>query len=418
MSPVWYKAPAPHPGPDEVAQVVAGILADVRARGDAAVREHTRRFDGIDRPSPVVPRQAALAALDALDPPTREALQWAHDHIAAFARAQRDALHPLEVEVEPGVRAGHRLLPVGAAGCYVPGGRYPLPSTALMTIVPARVAGVRRVAACAPPGPDGQIHPVTLAAMALAGADEIYCMGGAQAVAALAFGTDTVAPVDVVVGPGNRYVVEAKRQVYGTVGVDLLAGPSEVCVVADGSAAPELVVADLLAQAEHDPDARAVLVTTEERLAQAVVEVVAARLRTMPAQAAARRAWEGRGEVVLVADVAEAASVVDRLAPEHVLLHLRDPAPLAERLTAYGALFIGPSSAEVFGDYGVGPTHVLPTGGAARFASGLWVGHFLRVAPYLEVSPAGAAPLVPVAARLAEVEGLPGHAYAARLRLP
>jgi len=408
--------PAPRPQ-TEVRDAVAHILDDVRARGEAAVLEYTQRLDGVKRQTLGIRRADADQALASLPGPTREALQWAKDRIGAFARAQQRTITELAVELTPGVQVGHRLLPVQAAGCYVPGGRHPLPSTALMTILPAKEAGVPRVAACAPPGPDGSIHAVTLAAMALAGADEIYCMGGAQAIGALAFGTTSVRPVDLIVGPGNVYVAEAKRQVYGQVGIDLLAGPTELCIVADGSADPELAAADLLAQLEHDARARAILVCTDARVARAALEHVESALARLNNPSAARTSWEENGEVVIASGVEEACAKVNALAPEHVQLLVADPDAVASRLTAYGALFIGPASSVVFGDYAAGPNHVLPTGGTARFAGGLWVGTFLRVASFTRLSAEGAASLAPFATRLAELEGLPSHASSARRRI-
>jgi sulfopropanediol 3-dehydrogenase len=410
------KAPAaPAGGDDEVGSTVSRILADVRARGDAAVREYTRRYDGVDS-DPVVPLEDAHKALASLNRADREALEGAARRIEAFARAQRQALQDAAAETSPGVHAGHRLVAVRSAGCYIPGGRHPLPSTALMTIIPARVAGVARVAACAPPGPDGGVHPVTLAAMALAGADEVYCMGGAQAIAALAYGTESVRPVDLICGPGNAYVVEAKRQLYGRVGLDLLAGPSEVCVLADASADPDLVAADLLAQAEHDVRARAVLVSTDERVARATLRRIQDTLAASPPEDTARASWHDRGEVVVAQDMDEACAYVNALAPEHVELHVADPDAALARLVACGAVFIGQATTAVFGDYGAGPTHVLPTGGAARFAGGLWVGSFLRPVSYLRLEADAAAALAPAVEHLASMEGLPHHARAVRLR--
>jgi histidinol dehydrogenase len=411
------KAPRAPTGPlTDVRQTVARILEDVRTRGDAAVLEYTRRFDGVDRPSLTVGREDADRALAALPAPTRDLLQWARNRIGAFAQAQRGAIADLAVELSPGVQVGHRLLPVRAAGCYVPGGRHPLPSTALMTIVPAKEAGVSRVAACAPPGPDGSIHPVTLAAMALAGADEIYCMGGAQAIGALAFGTKTVRPIDLLVGPGNIYVAEAKRQIYGHTGIDLLAGPTELCIVADASADPELVGADLLAQLEHDVHARSVLICTAAEVARAVLQHVEETVARERPESVASAAWEANGEVLIATGLDEACARVNEMAPEHVELFVADPDAVAARLTAYGALFIGVASGSVFGDYAAGPNHVLPTGGAARFTGGLWVGTFLRVVSFTRLSPDGAAALAPFATRLAELEGLPAHAESARRR--
>jgi len=404
-------------GPSDVERAVREILSDLRARGDAALRELTLRFDRVDRASPrLTPREIA-EAVGTLSDETRQTLEAAHQRIAAFARAQREALRAVDIELGEGVRVGHRFLPVASAGCYVPGGRYPLPSTALMTIVPARVAGVPRIVACSPPGPDGVVHPLTVAAMILAGAQEIYCMGGVQAIGALAYGTETVPPVDVIVGPGNRYVVEAKRQVFGRVGIDLLAGPTEVCIIADHTADPATVAADLLAQAEHDVDAIAVLLTTDATVAEAVRRQVEDGLRRLPTAEVARTSWTRHGEVIVVGNLEEACTRANALAPEHLELHVVDPEPLIPRLTAYGTLFIGPFAGAVFGDYAAGPTHVLPTGRTARFSEGLWVGHFLRAAPFIRLSAAGAGRLAPVAMRFAELEGLPAHRDAARKRL-
>lgn len=402
--------------PSDVERAVREILSDLRARGDAALRELTLRFDRVDRASPrFTPREIA-EAVGTLSDEIRQTLEAAHQRIAAFARAQREALRAVDIELGEGVRVGHRFLPVASAGCYVPGGRYPLPSTALMTIVPARVAGVPRIVACSPPGPDGAVHPLTAAAMILAGAQEIYCMGGAQAIGALAYGTESVEPVDVIVGPGNRYVVEAKRQVFGRVGIDLLAGPTEVCIIGDHTADPATVAADLLAQAEHDVDAKAVLLTTDATVAEAVRRQVEDGLRRLPTATVARTSWTRHGEVIVVGSLEEACARANALAPEHLELHVADPEPLIPRLTAYGTLFIGPFAGAVFGDYAAGPTHVLPTGRTARFSEGLWVGHFLRAAPFIRLSAAGAGRLAPTAMRFAELEGLPAHHAAAGLR--
>lgn len=408
--------PAARAADEAVARAVAEVLREVRTRGDEALREFTRRFDGVERASPVVGEEERRAARAAVPPQVLADLEFAAERIRAFARLQRQALREVEDELLPGVVAGHRLLPVPSVGVYVPGGRHPLPSTALMAIIPARVAGVERVVACSPPGGGGTIHPVTLVAMEMAGADEIYCMGGAQAVAAFAYGTESVRPVDMVVGPGNRCVTEAKRQVYGRVGVDLLAGPSEVLVIADGSADPALVAADLLAQCEHDPDARAVLVTTSVELGQSVLREVERALEGLPTAAVARRAWEMGGAVYAVSGLEEAAALANEMAPEHLEVHAAGAEGLVSLLRNYGSLFLGAAAAEALGDYVSGPNHVLPTGGCARYTGGLWVGTFLRVASYQRLSPEGARALAPVAARLASLEGLAAHAAAARLR--
>jgi len=408
--------PAPEGDLAAIREAVAGILEQVRRRGDAAVREFTRRWDGVDRPSPVVDAREKEEAWRRVDPGAVRDLEFAAERIREFARLQLASLSPLEKEILPGVHLGHRLLPLGSAAVYVPGGRYPLPSTALMGIIPARVAGVPRVVACSPPDAGGGINPYTLVAMQLAGADEVYCMGGAQAVAALAFGTESVRPVDIIVGPGNRYVTEAKRQVAGTVRIDFPAGPSEVLVVADHTADPALVAADLLAQCEHDPQARATLVTTSRSLAEEVLREVNHQLAGLPADHVAREAWEANGEVYLVPDLEAAVDLANERAPEHLEVHVADWEGLLPAFKNYGSLFLGSLAAEVFGDYVAGPNHILPTGGAARFSGGLWVGTFLKVCTHQWLTPEGARLLAPVASRLATLEGLAAHARAASLR--
>jgi histidinol dehydrogenase len=416
--PIVLKAarPAPERELAAVREAVAGVLEQVRRRGDAAVREFTRRWDGVDRPSPVVSDREKEEAWRRVDPGAVRDLEFAAERIRAFAHLQMACLSPLEKEVLPGVHLGHRLLPLGSAAVYVPGGRYPLPSTALMGIIPARVAGVPRVVACAPPDAGGGINPYTLVAMQLAGADEVYCMGGAQAVAALAFGTESVRPVDIIVGPGNEYVTEAKRQVAGMVRIDFPAGPSEVLVVADHTADPALVAADLLAQCEHDPRARATLVTTYRPLAQEVLREVEHQLSGLPTARVARDAWEANGEVYLVPDLEAAVELANERAPEHLEVHVADWRGLLPRLKNYGSLFLGALAAEVFGDYVSGTNHILPTGGAVRFSGGLWVGTFLKVCTHQWLTYEGARLLAPVACRLSALEGLAAHARAARLR--
>lgn len=401
--------------------MVGAILDDVRREGDAAVYRYTARFDAV----PLEQLQARghrvseatlEGALRGLDAETRRALQHAADNVRKVAGTQRAALRELDIDVEPGVRVQQRVEPVRAAACYVPGGRYPLPSSVLMTAIPAREAGVERVVVLTPPGPDGVPHPVTLAAAALAGTSEVFAIGGAQAIAAAAYGTATVAPVDLIVGPGNAWVTEAKRQVFGRVGIDSLAGPSEVMVLADGSADPVRLAADLLAQAEHDPLAEAVVVTADRALASAVSAEVARQLAALPTGDVARQSIAARGAVVLVPDHAGLARVANARAPEHLQLVLGDPEPVAAACHAYGALFIGEDSPEVFGDYCAGGNHVLPTGGAARYAGGLSVHTFVRVVTHQRVSGAGVGRLARTAATLARVEGLEAHARAADLR--
>jgi phosphoribosyl-ATP pyrophosphohydrolase/phosphoribosyl-AMP cyclohydrolase/histidinol dehydrogenase len=385
------------------------ILDEVRQGGDEALRALRARFEGVAADEPLVLEARELArARDALAAPERELLERVAARIARFAAAQRGAIAELDVAIDGG-RAGHTLAPVESAGCYAPGGGYPLISSLLMTAVTARAAGVGRVWASSPrPG------ALMCAAAAIAGADALLACGGAQAVAALAFGTASVPACDVIVGPGNRWVTAAKQLVSGQVGIDMLAGPSELLVLADDSAEPALVAADLLAQAEHASDARVLLLTTHEPLIAAVDEAARRQLAALATREVAAAAW-AQAAAVHCRDLDEQVALADRLAPEHLQLHLADAAAVAPRLRHYGALFVGARSAEVFGDYGAGPNHVLPTGGSARFRGGLSVLSFLRVRTWLALD---AAPEVARDAEaLAELEGLAAHAHAAALRL-
>jgi len=398
-------------GPEALA-VAAPIVEGVRVRGEAALREYAEQLIEVPAGGPMFVERAelqrALAALPAAD---RARLERVAERIRTFAAAQKRALGPVSVSV-PGGTAGHWIAPVERAGCYAPGGRYPLPSSVLMTVVTARTAGVREVWAASPrPG------PMTLAAAAIAGADGVLAAGGAHAIAALAFGAGPVPACDVVVGPGNRYVTAAKQLISGRVAIDMLAGPSELVVFADGTASPVAIAADLLAQAEHDPDALTVLVTPDSTLLDRVEAELDRQLAVLPTGAVARRAL-GNGGAVLVSSIEEGISACDALAPEHVALFLENASAIAGRLTHFGALFIGGGSPEVLGDYGTGPNHVLPTGGMARSKGGLSVYTFLRVRTWLRIDDAAAArPLVEDAAWFGRVEGLEAHARSAEHRL-
>lgn len=385
----------------------AVIVEDVRSRGEAAVREYSERFGDLSPADPVVRDQRHLnAALDRVGSSIRDLLERVAGRIEAFAREQRACLIDLNTTVDGG-RAGHRWLPVDTTGAYAPGGRYPLPSSVLMTVIPARVAGVDEVWVASP-----RPTLVTLAAAAVAGADGLLAIGGAQAIAALTFGTFSP-PSDVVVGPGNRWVTAAKKHLYGEIGIDGLAGPSEIVVVADGTADPRLVAADLLAQAEHDPDALPILVTDTPSLVEDVDLMLDDQLATLPTAGVARSALDA-GSVVVVANREEAVELCNRIAPEHLALHMDDSVAMAARFSSYGSLFIGEGSAEVFADYGAGPNHVLPTDGGARFQAGLSVMTFLKAPTWLMLDdPAATAE---DAARLARLEGLEAHARAAELR--
>ena len=400
---------------EAVADQVAAIVGEVRRDGDRALLSHARRLGDLAPDGRWHHERDALeTALARLAPKTRECLSRTADRIRRFAQAQRECLSDLSTRVAGG-RAGHRFLPVAKVGCYAPGGRHPLPSSVLMTVVPARVAGVGFVQVATPRPGD-----LMLAAAALAGADRVIGVGGAQAIAALAYGTESVERCDLVAGPGNRWVTAAKKLVYGDVGIDMLAGPSELVVLADRSADPEVVAADLIAQAEHDVDARPVLVTSDAALAAAVRAALARQLASLPEAATATASLEA-SFCALASGLEEAVELCNRIAPEHLEVMVSDPEALLPGLRNYGALFVGPGSAEVFGDYGIGPNHVLPTGGGARFASGLSVLTFLRPATWMHLDASGkphsaAAHCIGDAAALARLEGLEGHARAAERR--
>lgn len=388
--------------------VAAGIVEDVRDRGELAVREHAVRLGDCELGAPLrFERHQLQRALDQLPTEQRQLLERTADRITRFAKAQRECLLPLDAIV-PGGRAGHRWMPVGSVGAYAPGGRHPLPSSVLMTVLPARVAGVANIVVASP-----RPTPVTLAAAALAGADALIAVGGAQAIAALAFGSLSV-PADIVAGPGNRWVTAAKKHLVGEVGIDGLAGPSELLVLADATADAATIAADLLGQAEHDEDAVPMLVTTDEALIARVEVELEQQLRTLPTAATARAALQGSGFAAVVESAGAMVALANRLAPEHLELFLADAGAWRSRLTAYGSLFVGGGSAEVFGDYGAGPNHVLPTGGGSRFQAGLSVATFLRPLTYLQID--DSRELAVDAARLARLEGLEGHARSAELR--
>jgi histidinol dehydrogenase len=397
-----------------VAEAVGSILADVRARGDAALRDLARRFDGVELRALEVPRAAWAAAAAGLPGDVRPALEQAAAAIEAFHRAQLPG--PLEVEVRDGVRLGRRADALARVGVYAPGGRAAYPSSVLMGVVPARVAGVGEVVVCSPPGPDGRPPAAVLAACAIGGADRLFAVGGAGAVAALAYGTASLPRVDKVVGPGNAYVTEAKRQLTGEVAIDCPAGPSEILIVADGSADAEVIAAELVAQAEHDPDAAAVVVTTDPSQIDAVRRALARRVEASPRRDIVRAALAARGGLLVADSLDEALAFSARYAPEHLLLLTADPETLLSRVRAAGTVFVGAGSSVAFGDYLTGANHVLPTGGLARAYSGLSTLDFVRWTTYQIVSSAAAAALAGPTAALASAEGLPGHAEAALLR--
>ncbi|HYZ64796.1 MAG TPA: histidinol dehydrogenase [Acetobacteraceae bacterium] len=395
---------------------VAAIIADVRQRGDAALCDYTRQFDRLDlQPGQLrITEDEIAAAAAAIPRPLAEALDLAARRIEAFHRAQVPA--DLAYRDEAGLELGLRWSPLDAVGLYVPGGKAAYPSSVLMNALPARVAGVERIAMCVP-CPGGQLEPLVLAAAQRAGVAEIYRVGGAQAVAALAYGTATIAPVDRIVGPGNAYVAEAKRQVFGRVGIDSIAGPSEVVVLAEGAADPRHVAVDLLAQAEHDESAQSILITTDAEFADAVTQAVDAELQDLPRAAIAGASWRDHGCVILVRSWDEAADLVNELAPEHLQIMVPNPRALFARIRHAGAAFLGASCPEAIGDYVAGPNHVLPTGRTARFASGLSVFDFLKRTTWVQADDAALRLVGPAAVALAEAEGLTAHATSVRLRL-
>lgn len=396
---------------------VGAILQRVREDGDAAIRHYEKEFDDFEPESFLVSPDEAARASSELPPDVIEELDFAIERVTAFAQAQRDSIKEFEKEMLPGIKMGQRIIPVASCGCYVPAGRYPCLTSAVMSVAPAKVAGVARIVACCPPGREGRINPGILYTMHQMGVNEIYCFGGAQAIGAFAYGTETIEAVDLVVGPGNQYVTEAKRQVFGTVGIDFLAGPSEVLVIADGMARADFVAADLLAQCEHDPHARGALVTTSRPLAVETMAEIERQLRERTTEEVARASWEDKGIVVVVDSLENAARYANEYAPEHLEVHTSDPRALLSLLHNYGSLFLGEQTAEVYADKVAGTNHILPTGAAARYTGGLWVGMFLKVVTYQEVDIKASLVLAKYAETQAAFEGMDAHRYAARIRL-
>lgn len=401
----------------KVRESVASLLADVRARGDAAVRELSARFDKWEPESFRLSAEEREAAVASLPEETVADIRFAQDQVRTFAEHQRAALRDVEVETLPGVVLGHKNIPVSSVGCYVPGGRYPMVASAHMSVVTAKTAGVERVVACTPPI-NGEIPAATVAAMHFGGASEIYILGGVQAIASMAMGTESMESVDVLVGPGNAYVAEAKRQLFGEVGIDLLAGPTEVLVVADDTADAEMVATDLLGQAEHGPTSPAVLITTSQELADATVAEIERQLRTLATADIAGAAWETHGEIRLVDDLEEACREADQIASEHVEILTRNDDYFLTNMTNYGALFLGPRTNVAYGDKVIGTNHTLPTRQAARYTGGLWVGKFLKTVTYQRVLTDEASALIgEYCSRLCEIENFSGHKAQADLRV-
>jgi len=396
-----------------VEATVKEIIADVRARGDAAVRDYSAKFDKADVAQFEVTEEEKLKALADLDPQTREDTEFAIANVRKFAEAQLKTMLPLEIETLPGVHLGHRVIPIEVVGCYVPGGRYPLLSAPIMTIVPAKVAGCDLVIACLPPN----AHPAMIAGCHLAGADRIFRVGGAQAIAAMAYGTETIPAVDKIVGPGNAFVNEAKRQVFGQVGIDQLAGPSEIFIVADETGKADMIATDLLAQAEHDVRTRVGLVTTDRKLAEAVLVEIEKQLEDLPTAGVAGVAWKDYGEITVADDEATMLAYSDYIATEHLQVHTKDPQATAKKLRNYGSLFIGELASVVYSDKYSGTNHTLPTMAAGRYTGGLWVGSYVKVATHQWLEEKGVAAVAPAAVRQSATEQLEGHRRAAALRL-
>ena len=411
----FVKAPKLNQNDDNtsVAALVAEILLDVRKRGDAAVRDYALRFDKSELTQFEVTTKDREAALNALDPQTRKDTEFAIENVRNFAKAQLATILPLEIETLPGVHLGHRVIPIERVGCYVPSGRYPLLSAPVMTIVPAKVAGVDEIVACLPPN----AHPAMIAGCHLSGADRIFRIGGAQAIAAMAYGTETVPAVTKIVGPGNAFVNEAKRQVFGPVGIDQLAGPSEIFILADATGDAEMIATDLLAQAEHDVRTRVGLITTDAKLAEATLKEVNRQLENLSTANVAAQAWNDYGEIIVCADEAAMIKYSDFVAAEHLQIHTADPHATAAKVRNYGSLFIGELASVVYSDKCCGTNHTLPTMGAGKYTGGLWVGAYVKIATHQWLDERGVKALAGPATRQSASEGLEGHRRAAQLRL-
>lgn len=401
----------------KVRDIVEGTLADIEARGDAAVRDLSIKFDNWDREDYRLTDAEIQACIDTLSPQDLKDIEFAQKQVRNFAQIQRASMQDVEVETLPGVILGHKNIPVNAAGCYVPGGKYPLLASAHMSVITAKVAGVPRVITCAPPF-KGKPAPAIVAAQALAGADAIYALGGIQAVGAMALGTETISPVDILVGPGNAFVAEAKRQLYGRVGIDLFAGPTETLIIADELVDGEMCATDILGQVEHGPDSPGVLLTNSEKLARETMAEIERLLQILPTADHARKAWETYGEVIVADSYEEMVQIADEIASEHVQVMTQDPDYFLNKMTNYGALFLGPRTNVAYGDKAIGTNHTLPTKKSARYTGGLWVGKFLKTCTYQKVVTDEASALVgEYCSRLCGLEGFAGHGEQANLRV-
>ncbi len=400
-------------------QIVEGILSDVETRGDEAVKELSSKFDKWSPESFRLSDNQIQEIISKIPKETIEDIKWAQAQVRRFAQIQKSALRDIEIETIPGVILGHKNIPVNSVGCYVPGGRYPMVASAHMSVLTAKVAGVKKVIACTPPDPKTGVPPAeTVAAMYFGGADEIYILGGVQAMAAMAYGCVGMEQVDMIVGPGNQYVAEAKRQLFGRVGIDLLAGPTETLVIADDTTDAEMVVTDLLGQAEHGPNSPAILLTNSETLAMQIEDEVKKQLAVLSTADLASKSWDDYGEIILVDSYEEMVEVADDIASEHVQVNTKDPQYFKDNMTNYGALFLGNRTNVAYGDKAIGTNHTLPTKKAARFTGGLWVGKFIKTCTYQNVTTDEASVLVgSYCSRLCEIEGFAGHKKQADIRV-
>jgi sulfopropanediol 3-dehydrogenase len=404
---------------EEVRRTVSEMLLRIEREGVDGIRRYSRELDGWDPGSFVVEEAAIARAADELDDALKEHIAFAQEQVRAFAQAQRATMRDLEIETLPGVTLGHRHIPVGTVGSYVPGGRYPMLASSFMTVIVPKVAGVERVVACAPPRAGAGIHPAMLYAMSTSGADAILALGGVQAMAAMALGIEGLPGADLIVGAGNAYVAEAKRQLFGEVGIDLLAGPTEVAIIADATADPVIVAADLLGQAEHGPNSPAVLITTSRALGEAVLVAIDELLSTWPTRDVAGVAWERHGSVAVTEDLDAAIALSDEIAPEHLEVQVTEDklGYCLDELRNYGSLFLGDQATVAYGDKGVGTNHVLPTMRAARYTGGLWVGKFLKTCTWQRLTEEGTRRVAPAIAAISSAEHLEGHALTATMRL-
>lgn len=400
----------------KVREIVENILGSIEEKGDEALREYSEKFDKWGPQSFRLTREEIDACYGELDDQVKSDIKFAQQQVGNFARIQRESMKDVEQETLPGVVLGHKHIPMNSVGCYVPGGKYPLVASAHMSVVTAKVAGVKRVIAAAPPF-NGRPHPAIVVAMDMGGADEIYCMGGVQAVGAMAIGTETIAPVDMIVGPGNAFVAEAKRQLFGRVGIDLFAGPTETLIIADDSVDGELCAADLLGQAEHGPNSPAVLLTNSRKLAEETMVEVERQLTILPTAEIAGIAWQEYGQVILCDSYEEMVEVADELASEHVQVMTRDPNYFLDNMSNYGALFLGPETNVAYGDKVIGTNHTLPTKKAARYTGGLWVGKFLKTCTYQRITSEASVLVGEYCSRLCAVEGFAGHQEQADIRV-